>query len=311
LSALVDGGPAAPVASPKRALRWLRVLLTLVVCGWAWAWLLRHADLHTLAGQLARLPAWAWLAAAIGLVGGHGLRAVRLQRDWQHLEPVSWARCLRIVLAHNAMVLMLPLRTGEAAYVVAVRRQWGVPWGAAALALLRWRVQDATVLGLLALALLVPFEWPIRVLLVAAASVLLLMAVPPLWRWWQARRGVTPSALTPRPWSGLGASAGNWTLKVLANGGLLAALAGLPIETAWRAALGGELAGVQPLQPPAGLGTYEGGIWLAAGLPPGHAGSLVAAALAVHAFSLAVALVSAALVQLAVPAPAARERACP
>jgi hypothetical protein len=304
VSALVGGESGAPVASPKRALRWLRILLTVAVCAWAWTWLLRHADLQALGQQLARLPAWAWVAATAGLLGGHALRAVRLQRDWRHLAHVSWLQCLRIVLAHNAMVLLLPLRTGEAAFVVAVRRQWGVAWTTAALALLRWRVQDATVLGLLALALLLPFAWPVRLLLAAAAAGLLFVALPPLWRWWQSRAGAAPSASTPRPWSGLGASAGNWTLKVLANGGLLAALAALPLETAWRAALGGELAGVQPLQPPAGLGTYEGGIWLAAGLPAGHASTLVAAALAVHAFSLAVALLSAALLQLALPAAA-------
>jgi uncharacterized membrane protein YbhN (UPF0104 family) len=102
-------------------------------------------------------------------------------------------------------------------------------------------------------------------------------------------------------------SAGNWSLKVLANGCLLAALAGLPLLDAWRAALGGELAGVQPLQPPAGLGTYEGGVWLAAGAAPDAVGLVVSAALAVHAFSLAVALGAAAVAQLRLPGSKLRE----
>jgi len=304
VSALLDRGTAvAARARPaRRALRVAHVLLTVAVCAWAWSWLAAQADLPTLWRQLGRLPAWAWVAAAAGLLGGHGLRAVRLQRDWAHRRHVSWLQCLRVVLAHNALVLMLPLRTGEAAYVLAVRRQWGVPWGAAALALLRWRLQDATVLAVLALVLLPPWPLATRVLLAVAAAAVLYACVPPAWRWWRSRSGAAAAADGPAPWSGLGASAGNWTLKVLANGGLLAGLAGLSLQTAWRAALGGELAGVQPLQPPAGLGTYEGGVWLAAGLPSTSAAGVVAAALAVHAFSLAVALLAAAVAQLAVPA---------
>ena len=80
------------------------------------------------------------------------------------------------------------------------------------------------------------------------------------------------------------------------------ALADLPASLALRAALGGELAGVQPLQGPAGLGTYEAGVWLASGAQAGEQARVVAAALAVHAFSLAVALGAAALAQL-IPAP--------
>jgi hypothetical protein len=64
---------------------------------------------------------------------------------------------------------------------------------------------------------------------------------------------------------------------------------------------------VQPLQPPVGLGTYEGGVWLAAGAGPGAVGIVVSAALAVHAFSLAVALGSAAVAQLRLPGSTVRE----
>jgi hypothetical protein len=92
-----------------------------------------------------------------------------------------------------------------------------------------------------------------------------------------------------------------WTLKILANGGLLAALVGLSPETALRAALGGELGGVQPVQPPAGLGAYEAGVWLAASVDGSTGPVLVAGALAVHAFSLAVALGAAALSTMLIP----------
>lgn len=286
----------AAAAPGSASFKPLRVLLTLAVCGLAWWWLLRNADLDALRAQAARPPLWAWVAAGAALLAGHGLRALRLQRDWLHVRAVAWRDCLRLVLAHNAMVILLPMRSGEAAYLWAVRREWGVGWGAAALGLLRWRLQDAAVLLVLALLLLLPLPLLQRTLLALAACALLRLLLPPLWQW-LARRTASVAA-EGGPWKGWAASAGLWSLKVLANGGLLAALAGLLPQAALAAALGGELAGVQPLQPPAGLGTYEAGVWLAAGLPQSSAAVLVSAALAVHAFSLAVALGAAALSQL-------------
>jgi hypothetical protein len=227
------------------------------------------------------------------------MRALRLQQEWRHIRHVSWLQCLRIVLTHNAWVLMLPLRSGEAAYLWAVRRQWGVDWRAGGLALLRWRLQDAAVLAVLAAALLVPVQLSVRLLLAAVVAVLLALLLPPLWSLLAARAGSAAELPSGRgPWSGVVASTANWTFKVLSNGALLAALVSLPLDTALRAALGGELAGVQPFQPPAGLGTYEGGLWLAARVPEAMTSRVVAAALAVHAFSLAVALGAAALTQL-------------
>jgi hypothetical protein len=108
---------------------------------------------------------------------------------------------------------------------------------------------------------------------------------------------VGPTSPMSRLGSGWLASAGNWSLKVLALGGLLMGLSGLDLASSLSAALGGELAGVQPLQGPAGLGSYEAGVWLAARASDTLQASVVAAALAVHAFALAIALGAAALAQ--------------
>ena len=298
----VGAAPAARTAWPL-----LRLIGTVAVCALAWTWLLRHADLHLLREQAGRLPAWAWIAAAAALLGGHAMRAWRLQRDWREVAHARFAECLRIVLLHNALVIALPLRSGEAGYLVAVQRRWRVGLRAAGLALLRWRLQDASVLLVLAVLLLAPFAPALRIASALACAVLLHVALRAAWPWLRARAGgagALPAGASP--WSGLGASVGNWGLKVLANGSLLAALAGLPWTLGWQGALGGELAGVQPLQPPAGLGAYEAGIWFAVGAPPG-ASALVSAAVAVHAFSLAVALGAAALAQMAAWRPSPRE----
>jgi hypothetical protein len=72
---------------------------------------------------------------------------------------------------------------------------------------------------------------------------------------------------------------------------LLSSLLTIPIKAAFQGALGGEWAGLLPLQGPAGLGTYEAGVWLAAGIKDAAvAAQLPAAALLVHVFCLAVSL---------------------
>jgi hypothetical protein len=93
-------------------------------------------------------------------------------------------------------------------------------------------------------------------------------------------------------------------------GVLLASLADLPLGAGFCGALGGELAGVIPLQAPAGVGTYEAGVALgtrahrpddarpaaAAASAQGAAANtdnhrlIFGAALAVHALMLVVAL---------------------
>ncbi len=295
-----------PRPASSRLKQTVRVLLPLALLWLAWEWLLQHADPAQLWQQASRLPAWAWLAAGSALLAGHSLRAVRLQREWRHLRPVGLALCLRLVLTHNAAVILMPLRSGEAGYLWLVQRHWGVGWRESGMSLLRWRLQDAAVLALLAVLLMLPWNLAARVLLVLAALTAVAVLQQPLLAW-LARRRQAGQPSHPRPavashLDGWLASAGNWTLKVLALGALLLALADLPASLALRAALGGELAGVQPLQGPAGLGTYEAGVWLASGAQAAEQARVVAAALAVHAFSLAVALGAAALAQL-IPAP--------
>ena len=297
----------SPKPSSSRLKQAVRLVLPLALLWLAWEWLLQHADPTQLWPQASRLPAWAWLAAGCALLAGHGLRAVRMQREWRHLRPVGLALCLRLVLTHNAAVILMPLRSGEAGYLWLVQRHWGVGWRESGLSLLRWRLQDAAVLALWAVLLLLPWSLAARVLLVLAALTAVAVLQQPLLAWLahRSQAGVQLSPARPAVASHLDgwlASAGNWSLKVLALGGLLLALADLPASLALRAALGGELAGVQPLQGPAGLGSYEAGVWLASGAQAGEQARVVAAALAVHAFSLAVALGAAALAQL-IPAP--------
>ena len=286
--------------------KFLRAGLALALLAGVWWWLLRHADLRGMSERIAELPAWAWAAAGLGLLAGHLMRALRLRAEWRHLGDPGLPACLRMVLVHNAAVLLIPLRAGEGAYLWMVTRQWGVGWAAAAASLLRWRLQDLLVLCAAALLLLMPWSLAGRLLALLALLLLAANALPPLWPWLARKSGLAADGAQRRVllrelWRGMGASVALWSLKIIANGGLIGALAGLPLEAALRAGLGGELGGAQPLQPPAGLGAYEAGVWLAARLPVDRAPELVAAALAVHAFSLCIALAAAALARVAIP----------
>ncbi|HEX9307695.1 MAG TPA: hypothetical protein VF894_09410, partial [Anaeromyxobacter sp.] len=60
-------------------------------------------------------------------------------------------------------------------------------------------------------------------------------------------------------------------------------------------ALGGELAGVLPVQGPAGLGTYEAGVWAGAALRGRTAAEIAPPALAVHLVSFGTAIAAGAI----------------
>lgn len=304
--------PVTVSAGLQRAARWL---LPLALVALAWWWLIRHADLAHAWIQAQRLPPGLWLAATLALLGGHGLRAWRLRAEWQHRRTVPWGVVWRLVLTHNAAVLLMPLRAGEAGYLWLVHRTWGVGWREAARSLLWWRVQDATVLLVLALLCLLPLGWPARVLLALSALVtaatlapwvqrrvdrLLLRRRPPRLPGPDGAGDVDPPGAARDPFAGFGIAAAIWLTKVLVLGGLVSALTGLDAAAGWRAALGGELGGVLPLQGPAGLGNYEAGAWLAVpgtGLSEAAGRALIGAVLTVHLFSLGVALSAATLVQ--------------
>jgi membrane-associated phospholipid phosphatase len=287
------------IQKPKSA-RVGRLLIAGVVAVACALWLAQQASSPPSWRSLHAVSAWVWLLGVAALLAVHALRAVRLQAEWAPYGAVSWLRCLRLVLAHNAAVLMLPLRAGEAGYVLQVTRVWPVSWKQAAASLTWWRLQDATVLALLSLLLLAPLPWVPRLVLAAAFAVVAATLLPPAASWLTRRlgQGSRTRPLTAASWLSCSAQ---WLLKLIAMGGLLSALSGLDGMTALRGALGGELAGVQPVQGPAGLGTYQAGIWLVVdGATHSDPAALLAAAWCVHLLSLSVALGTAALAMLLV-----------
>jgi len=276
-------------------------------------WITRGTNLPALAASLRPAPAGLWALAVAGLAASYVLRALRIRSELSHYRPVGLAACLELMLLHNAAVNVLPMRGGEAAYPLLVHRRLGVGPGDAVASLVWMRVQDVILLALAAVTLWPGLPAGVRLALAAAllaattAGLRVLRgaaALPPrdpegrLRR--AARRAVESLARAPRHGAaGWIFCAGSWTAKLAALGLLLAALGALPIPAAVAGALGGELAAVVPVQPPAGFGTYEAGVWAGVSLHLPAGAAIAAPAVVVHVFSIATALAAAAIAHAA------------
>ncbi|NRT54344.1 lysylphosphatidylglycerol synthase domain-containing protein [Sphaerotilus uruguayifluvii] len=260
--------------------------------------------MDTLLQRAGALQPAAWAGASAALAGTWLLRALRLHAEWHPRTGASLRDCLALFLMHNAAVVWLPMRGGEAGYSLWLQRRWQVPLRESLPSLLWLRLQDALVLALLgALALALAGAGLPGPAALALAALLLLGLIAPaerllarlaskdrptpapsrLARWREAllaRRGGR------RAWM---ACIGNWTLKLATLALLLDALGGTGSggsSAALRGVLAGEWAGVLPLQAPGGLGSYEAAVWAGAGAPQPAALAL-GAVLQMHALSLA------------------------
>ena len=216
-----------------------------------------------------------------------------------------WAM-VRISQLHNLAVGLVPMRAGEAAFPLLLKRGFGLGLVETTAALAWFRLLDlALLLGIplgVHLAAL-DARWFVAFLALVALKIGL---SPVLIRWFfrqlpargkagrlaaRVRRGV------PRRrgdyWASLTWTCGIWGFKFWALILLYVGFAQVSAEAAAAAVFGGELAAILPIQGLAGAGTYEAGA--AAALAPygvALAGAL-AAAVNVHLFMLAAAVLTA------------------
>jgi uncharacterized membrane protein YbhN (UPF0104 family) len=312
--AMTAGRPGDPAGPGTRSVRVPAVARTAV----AWlvglgllAWMTRGIDWRRLAAAVRPIPWWGWLVAVLGFAASYGLRALRMHAELSRRRPVRRSQCLEVMLLHNAAVNVVPMRGGEAAYPLLVHRRLGVPVSDAIGSLVWLRTQDALVLAVIAMALWPGIAAPVRLLGAAGLVAAVLGAVvavqraagseppagPRVLR--LAHGGIRALAEAPRHgWIGWAFCVASWTVKLAAVGGLLSGLSGLPLVSALGGAVGGELAGVLPVQGPAGFGTYEAGVWAGSAVGVRSALEIAAAALAVHAVSLTTALAGGALAHM-------------
>lgn len=281
---------------------WLKRALALAISLGLLAWVLHGARWQALGTVLARVSPVEFGAAVVAFVASYLLRAARVHDEFAADTGARFSSVLRLTLLHNASVNVLPFRSGEATFPLLLNRWFGVATTRAVVALLWLRIQDAFVV--LALA---AFVWPSLSLWLRLAwigGVVLAAWAIPAWAGRhpeiEARSGRFAQTVhrlrealaesTRRSLRGWMWTIANWSIKLLAQALLVAALLGAPVLTGLSGALGVELAAILPIQGVAGFGTYEAGgaaLLAAHGVP---FASGLDAALALHLFVIALAL---------------------
>jgi uncharacterized membrane protein YbhN (UPF0104 family) len=286
------------------ALAWLVGLALLVL-------VTRKVRWTDLEGSVVPPPWWAWALSAAGIAASYLFRGLRIHSELSRRHPVTRAECLRVMLLHNTAVNVLPMRGGEAAYPILVNRQLFVPLGQAVASLVWIRAQDMLLLSLAVVAFLpwVPPWAKVLLVLLGLGAVLALIA---LVQTFVAHQGEAKAprnkllrtalsalqALSDAPRHGLSGwiyGGGSWAVKLLSLGFLLSHLGRLRFVDGVAGALGGELAGILPIQGPAGFGTYEAGVWAGASIYGRSVLRVAAPAVALHLFSLATAVAAGAI----------------
>lgn len=245
-------------------------------------------------------------AAALLTMLTYWFRAIRLYDYFKADLKGRLGECLKIMLIHNMLNNLLPMRTGEISFPVLMQRHFGMRPMRSTSALLWFRILDLHTLilfGLLAIGLH-SLGIPVTILLTA-----LWLSLPPALHAAGAlmRRRIRPQSGSrlerllievrdglPLEWRDF-IRAWMWTLvNWLVKLGIFAWVLMLFIaaspEASILAAIGGDLTSVLPIHGIAGAGTYEGGV-VAALLPFGYdAGDALAAAINLHLFVLASAI---------------------
>ena len=298
------------------ALRAGAVLVSLALL----AWLVVEGRWQGVGARLQRIDGLALLGVALLFGASYAMRGARIHgefRDELGVSPgrSSYLRILRLTLVHNALVNVLPFRSGEVAFPLLLTRWFGIGTGRAIVSLLWLRAQDATVVVALA-AVAWPSlagEWRVLAIVTIVAGAWLLprglraARLPPTSRWQRLQALLERS--TRRNVAGWSWTVGNWSVKLLAEAWLVA-LALRPDEgasgpVALLGAVGAELAAILPIQGVAGFGTFEAGgaalmrtqgVAMASGLE---------AVLVLHAVVLTLALAAGALAAAFLPGPAA------
>ena len=245
----------------------------------------------------------------------YAARAMRVFDTFSSNVRGQFLSCLRLILIHNFFNNILPMRTGEIAFPVFIKRYFSVQPTISIPTLLWWRFLDLHFLIVVALCVLWHVQIPIMIFFY---TILLLLPIA-FWlmrRWIQrsfsGRHGLISdimkhlSAGIPdnlfllfRIWL---LTAFNWTIKLLIFAWLLRQFAQISLVQAFVGSITGEFSSVLPVHGFAGAGTYEASVvagMMSLGLKMGPA---VAAATNLHLFILGASTMSAGLALCILPA---------
>lgn len=266
-------------------------------------------------GQLlapwVRIPYEEVVVAALLTLFSYWLRALRFY-DYFRAEMMGrFTLCTKLMLQHNLLNNLLPMRTGELSFPVLMSRYFAVPGWRSLPALLWFRLLDLHVLGIFALlafnGVWWGWSWTLLGLLLWLPLPWLVFHFNRRWRSWLDHRGHNRlHQISIRLLQGLpgdlmafGRSWGwtllNWAVKLAGFAWVLRLFSETDYAAALMGSITGDLTSVLPIHGVAGAGTYEAGV-VAGMLPYGIAPqTALAAAVNLHLFILATTLVGGAI----------------
>lgn len=273
-----------------RLVFWMLALLLLMA-------LIRHSDWSLTFSRLMDVPKTVLVICTLGWLSSFLFRAFRFKGEWHAHGKISLWDSLSLTFLHNAAVILVPFRVGELGYPVLVQKLLNVSLQQCIRSLLWLRLQDGIVLLSLAFLLLPFLSTELRI----AGLLFFVTLCLATQKWWlrllrsrhfliRQVRAFLHQRSSPWGWFW---SAANWMVKLLVVSLMLSNLTGLDTLQTLRGALAGELSALLPLTGPAGLGTYEAGVWTGLGLTWQEMKGLMGSVLLTHLFFLGISLLGA------------------
>ena len=252
------------------------------------------------------------LGAALGLVlGSYAVRTIRIYAYFHPATSRRFLRTFRLVLVHNLLNNLLPMRSGEASFPILMARELRVPFSRSIPGLVYLRVLDLHFVLLVGVAVLSWMQGNLAWLLA-----LLLAPIP--YGIFRAQEWLRPrlvdregriSKVGREALRGLPSTSGlfwktwlwtavNWTVKLVVFAWILRAFTPMPLSFALLGSTTGELSSVLPFHGIAGAGSYEAGV-LAGLIPLGvELESALKAAVNLHLFVLGTSILAGAIAAL-------------
>jgi uncharacterized membrane protein YbhN (UPF0104 family) len=258
-----------------------------------------------------RIPLDQIAVAALLTLISYWLRAVRFYDYFRTAMAGRFDLCVKLMLQHNLLNNLLPMRTGELSFPVLMSRYFAVPTLRSMPALLWFRLLDLHVLGILALLAfrgsLWTWHWTVGGLIIWLPLPWLAFHFSNRWQRWLSHhdhsrflqlasrilQGLPQEA--PAFWRAYGWTLINWLVKLGAFVWVLRLFIDISYPAAWMGSIAGDLTSVLPVHGVAGAGTYEAGV-VAGLLPYGIAAQpALAAAVNLHLFLLGTTLAGGAI----------------
>ena len=215
---------------------------------------------------LGTLSAPTLLLLFVGMIVTYLLRALRVYYEFSDATRGRFGTCLKLVLTHNALVNVLPMRAGELSFPVLLKREFGVPMMRSGGSLLWLRAQDAIILAGLSVVVWPGLAPEMRItgvsLLIIGGVLLPHIAQRLLAKFSTGKLGDVFTALADSAHHariGWLWTIANWVVKLMVLSLVFAQLLAGDWQVGAAGAVGGELAAISPVQGVAGIGSYEAG----------------------------------------------------